>query len=131
MICPRCKLPLVTEKISDISATVEVDKCPSCNGMWFQEGELTELEKIIEPTFFEFRKILPKKYQLKPLTCPSCQNLQVLQKAEHPRDKKVIIDYCPVCHGIWLDNGELEAIQKENWLQTIGKIFKWLTSKDQ
>ncbi len=96
-----------------------------------EKGELTRLAKIIEPTLLEIRKIPNQKTQLKALSCPSCDNMQLMRKAEHPRDIKVILDYCPTCHGIWLDKGELTAIQKENWLVTLGKIFKWLLGNDQ
>jgi len=88
------------------------------------------LEKTIEPTFFENRKVLNMQEQLETLKWPSCDNSQILQKAQHERDKHVIIDYCPVCKGMWLDTGEIEAIRKENWLFIIGKFFKWLVSKE-
>ena len=117
MNCPRCKKPLTTETIKDVKFSVEVDKCDSCGGLWFDKGELTRLAKIIEPTTIEIRKIPNKETQLKALSCPSCSNMQLMLKADHPRDSKVIIDYCPKCHAIWLDKGELTAIQKEKLLK--------------
>lgn len=129
MNCPRCKTTLSKEAINDVNISFEVDVCKSCGGIWFDEGELSQIEKIIEPTTLEIRHIPNKDEQFKSLQCPSCNNVQLLQKAEHPRDKKVIIDYCPSCKGIWLDKGELEAIQKENWIITVGRIFKWLIAK--
>lgn len=119
-----------TKSIKDIRTTIEVDHCTSCNGTWFNKGELNVLEKISEPTLLEIRKILKNKEQKKILYCPSCENNIELHKAKHSKDRKVIIDYCPDCKGIWLDKGELEAIQKENWLITIGRIFSWLVKND-
>ncbi|WP_289054712.1 zf-TFIIB domain-containing protein [Carboxylicivirga marina] len=130
MNCPRCKTVLKADKIKDFKARFEVDYCASCGGTWFDKNELSQIEHVIEPTLLEIRKVPTKTKQQEPLCCPCCNNLQYLQKAEHPRDKKVIIDYCPSCKGIWLDKGELAAIQKENWLITIGKIFKWLVGED-
>jgi uncharacterized protein len=126
MICPRCKTVLTRKTIRDFDISVDVDYCTGCGGSWFDKGELEQLEKTIEPTFLEIRRIPDRKDQMEPLICPSCENHQILQKAEHPRDRKVIFDYCPTCKGIWLDSGELEAIQEENWILTIGKFFKWL-----
>jgi Zn-finger nucleic acid-binding protein len=126
MNCPRCKTLLKTDIVKDIHTEFEIDKCESCGGTWFDHGELSKVDKIIEPVFWEIRKIPGEKEQLKALHCPSCNNSPLMQKAEHPRDNKVILDYCPSCKGIWLDKGELEAIQKENWLISIGKIFAWL-----
>lgn len=126
MNCPRCKTPLNKENVKEFKVSFEVDNCHSCGGTWFDKGELSHLDKIKEPTYFEIKKIPNKKDQLKALSCPSCEDHQLMQKAEHYRDSKVIMDYCPLCKGIWLDKGELEAIQKENWLITIGRMFKWL-----
>lgn len=112
----------------DFKYFLNIDYCSSCGGIWLDNGELTRLEKTIEPTFYEIRKIPGALKQNEILMCPSCSNPQELQKAQHFRDKHVIIDYCPVCKGIWLDTGEIEAIRKENWIFIIGKFFRWLTS---
>jgi len=126
MDCPRCKTSLYVENLKDVKISFDVDTCSNCGGTWFDKGELAKIEKVIEPTLIEFRRIPKKSMQLETLYCPSCTHHPKLEKAEHPRDKKVVFDYCTSCKGIWLDKGELEAIQKENWIITIGKIFKWL-----
>ena len=130
MNCPRCKTELKSEQIIEYNSSIEVDICPTYNGIWFDKDELSKIDQIIEPTFFEIRKIPSKKEQNIPLNCPSCNNLQLMRKSDHPRDKHVIIDFCPSCKGIWLDKGELEAIQKENWTITTGRILKWLFGED-
>ena len=130
MECPRCKSQLSYETIKDLKITFEVDVCHNCGGMWFDQGELARIDKIIQPTLVEIRKIPRESVQLKALYCPSCNDHPLMEKAEHPRDSKVIFDFCPECKGVWLDKGELEAIQKESWLITMGKIFKWLMGKD-
>lgn len=129
MDCPRCKKALNAEQVRDVNIRFEIEQCPECEGAWFDQGELAKVDKIIEPVLVEFRNIPARKEQNKALTCPSCENLQLLKKVQHPRDYKVIVDYCPVCKGIWLDKGELEAIQKENYLLTLGKVFQWLIGK--
>ncbi len=57
-------------------------------------------------------------------TCPDCQvNILMGRETERtcPADgatlvkttsNEIIIDECPVCKGIWLDAGELEAIKE-------------------
>lgn len=126
MNCPRCNVALNKSTLKDVKLSLEVDECNTCGGVWFDKGELTQIDKIIEPVFLEIRKIPKEKEQLKALTCPSCGNGVRLEKAEHPKDNKVVMDYCVSCNGIWLDKGELEAIQKENWLITMGRVFKWI-----
>lgn len=39
------------------------------------------------------------------MNCPRCGNRLELSNA-----KKVEIDFCPNCRGVWLDRGELEKI---------------------
>jgi uncharacterized protein len=124
MKCPRCSSELHLETIKDLKYTIEVDTCSGCSGIWFDKGELAKLDKIVEPTLIEIRKIPPKKDQHEKLHCPSCS--RIMLKSDHPRDSKVIMDFCPVCQGIWLDRGELDAIQKENWLNTTVYIFRWM-----
>lgn len=128
MDCPRCKTSLVVKNIRGINASIEVETCGNCEGKWFTGGTLSKVEKIMEPTVFEIRRIPGLKSQLETLTCPHCNNGQILAKAESTRDKHVIMDYCPACHGIWLDKGELEAIQQENWIIILQKFYRWLKS---
>jgi len=131
MKCPRCKIELTNKTIIDFKYFLNIDCCSSCGGIWLDNGEITRLEKTIEPTFYEIRKIPTHHEQLETLKCPSCDNAVILQKSQHPRDKKVMVDYCPVCKGMWLDTGEIEAIRKENWVLIIGKFFKWLITKTE
>jgi uncharacterized protein len=124
MNCPRCKIQLKSQTIKDIKYSVEVDTCAECEGSWFDKGELARLDKIVEPTLLEIRQIPSKKEQMEKLNCPVCS--RIMLKSDHPRDRRVILDYCPVCQGIWLDKGELDAIQKESWIRTMGIIFRWM-----
>ena len=43
--CPKCGSDMNVEKISDI----EVEKCPSCGGIFFDRGELEQLLVKREP----------------------------------------------------------------------------------
>ncbi len=93
MDCPRCKTSLSSDNLRDMKITLELDNCPNCGGTWFDKGELQKLDKVIEPTFLEIRKIPDQEQQMEIMYCPSCSNHPRLEKAEHPRDKKVIFDY--------------------------------------
>lgn len=126
MDCPRCETPLKEEAIKDLSCSIQVDNCPNCGGTWFDKNELEQIENIVELAIVEIRKIPNKKDQFDKLHCPSCNLHPKMSKVEHARDKKVIIDHCPICEGIWLDKGELDAIQKDNVVKTIGKVFSLL-----
>ena len=128
MNCLRCNIELTNKTILDFKYFLNIDYCNTCGGIWLDNEELTRLEKTIEPTFYEIRNIPSKRKQNEVLICPACNDAQKLKKARHFRDKHVIIDYCTVCKGIWLDTGEIEAIRKENWVFIIGKFFRWLVT---
>ena len=126
MKCPRCKIQLEEKTIREYSYQIEVDECGNCGGIWFDESELQKIENVREAVMWENRKLPKRRDQLKGLVCPKCKDGRLMKKAEHPRDEKVILDYCENCRGIWLDKGELEAIQKENIVKTIWNFMKVL-----
>ncbi len=42
--CPRCQKPMREGGL--IESSLKIDHCPSCNGLWFDSGELAALDKI-------------------------------------------------------------------------------------
>ncbi len=129
MNCPRCATLLNTVECTEPSAPVEVDVCMECEGIWFDEGELDKLEQIVEPQFVEIRQLPSKELQEMALVCPSCPTTEIMEKKRHDRDEQVIYDECSNCKGIWLDGGELRAIQQEHWGKTIVRLGRWLIGK--
>lgn len=123
--CPRCQTALEIDTIRERSGMIEVDRCPKCTGIWFDKGELQQVEKITEPVLFEIRRLPNEEEQLEIMDCPSCGEGHPMEKHSHFRDENVIFDICTNCEGIWLDGGELEAIQQENWF----KVFFDLMGK--
>ena len=53
MKCPNCQHAM--NIVEDPVARLEV--CPNCGGTWFDEGELSVIDTLIEPTMLEIRKI--------------------------------------------------------------------------
>ena len=94
---------------------VFIDVCPSCNGIWFDVGELeTLIENSPVPVglsqeFDVLQKTIQSTPELGTLrNCPHC-NL-VMGKKNYKRFSGVIIDVCRF-HGLFLDAQELEKIQ--------------------
>lgn len=127
MNCPRCQEKLKRSTIAEPAHRLVIDSCPSCGGMWFDREQLNELERIVEPALIELRDIPPPEVQREKMECPACNPPVSMMKSVHCRDQKVIVDYCPECSGIWLDHGELDAIQKESWFITLGRIFRFIS----
>lgn len=126
--CPRCSTALSTATIDDAYFTpIEVEQCDLCNGMWLSSDTLERVENVYEPVLIEFRDIPSKEDQYEEMQCPQCESVTMV-KSVHERDKNVVIDSCPQCHGVWLDGGELEAIQKENVFLVLKRLFKIIQS---
>jgi len=108
MFCPSCKKDL----IKAVMAGVEIDYCPQCLGIWFDENELLwakdrkdldlrwlDIDLWQDKTRFEISK--------KTRQCPKCR-LPMYEVAYG--DSGIKVDLCNICHGIWLDKGEFRGI---------------------
>jgi len=81
MNCPRCKTKLDNKTIIERNDKIDIGNCPSCEGLWFDKGELNLLENISEPVLFEWRMLCSKYDQLTPLNCPSCDDSPMMKKS--------------------------------------------------
>jgi Zn-finger nucleic acid-binding protein len=104
MNCPVCKEPMIILELNK----VEIDYCPGCSGIWLDEGEL-ELLYSINKSENELKKLFQESPSTKEKSyrCPICRK-QMLKTQFY--DSDLIIDKCPVNHGLWFDKGELEKI---------------------
>lgn len=112
MDCPRCHLML---RRTDYEG-VEVDMCDNCWGIWLDEGEMEAVIDSREMTFSDAerkqflnaRSSLPPMGPSDPIDCPSCgKPMDVLTSDV---GLNITIDRC-IYHGIWLDSGEIKAVQ--------------------
>lgn len=113
MNCPRCAVPLGDVTPDQKMAEVHGLGCSTCTGVWLEQKDLDRLQEIVEVTWFELRHIPPPELQAELLTCPRCTPARHLNKVQSDRDRKVVLDACEHCHGVWLDGGELHAIQEK------------------
>ena len=111
--CPKCKVVLS----SMILSGVEVDYCPKCYGLWFEEEELrlAKDEKDKDLNWFDVDLWKEKNkfrvtYGIR--MCPYCR--LPLYEVYYGRSG-IIVDVCNLCHGIWLDRAEFKKIM--DWLQ--------------
>src|SRR5213593_573540 len=86
--CPRCEVPM--EKNGFGTEKFVVERCPSCQGLWLDHGEVAKLSHVAES-------------EPPPMTCPRCQS--ALEARAMPEG--VVADVCGHCWGAWYDKGEL------------------------
>lgn len=114
--CPRDQTPLAAKKYE---ADIEVDTCPTCEGTWLDAGELEEIQSTIEKDYSGALERPPaaraaSQVRLESsrgtIACPKCG--AEMEKREHGYASQIMIDACTDGCGIWLDKGELTALER-------------------
>lgn len=109
--CPKCGRSL--EQV--ICGGIEVDRCLSCKGMWFDSLEAEQLKAIKgsesldigDPdTGSQFDKIAGN------IDCPRCE-CRMIRMIDIDR-YSIWYEKCSKCHGVWLDAGEFKKF-KDNF----------------
>lgn len=122
--CPRCKTALQPDNVKDHGVVHNAWSCAACQGFWISLDQLSELEMQERASFFELRFLAPKQVQSAPLDCPGCG--QRMEKVDSFRDKHVTMDVCGACQKVWLDRGEMAAIQTDGLGTLVAQLWKLL-----
>jgi Zn-finger nucleic acid-binding protein len=109
MNCPRCDKVMAQVRTKE---GVPVLRCPKCQGHWMEGEDLKVLEGTVEARMVEWRRLPSPEVQAREIHCPRCRPHLTLKKVKNERDRHVLLDVCEQCQGVWLDGGELEAIQR-------------------
>lgn len=137
MNCPICKK---TKLLKSILYNIEVDYCPICFGLWFEQEELRLAKdekdknlKWLDIDLWKNEKDFKISYGMR--VCPSCR---VPLYEVYYGDSGIVVDICNLCHGVWLDRAEFKKITEwlkekadyevmnnyvKNLLQEFGEIF--------
>ena len=115
--CPRDGNPLET---TTYEANIEVDACPTCRGMWLDKGELEAIQEARENDYRKALSELPDsvarsinevaQMETAPIACPKCN--AEMDTREYAYCSQIVVDTCPEGCGIWLDAGEIQALEK-------------------
>lgn len=125
MECPRCYLPLYDTTVGEGHLTRAM-QCTKCEGHWLSKGVLEELSRHVDVKWWERRHLPTEELQRAPMRCPSCGIPTVMEKVRSERDRKVDMDICPGCHGVWLDGGELAAIREMSALTALADLVRFI-----
>lgn len=121
MLCPVCQ----DELENQILKGNLYHKCPACDGLWFDKGELTQIKQ--EKDWFKIdskHKDASTKIDKSDISCP--RDKETLHTIEYEHDTGIKVNICSKCEGLWLDAGEVQAIHKagETWLQKIKDVIE-------
>lgn len=107
----QCPLDGTTLEIHAIQS-VNVEECPQCRGLWFEEDQLREAKDEAESDLSWLDFDLWSDHgsfttEWSSRKCPKCgKNMATISYGE----TEVAVDYCIDGHGVWLDKGEFQAI---------------------
>jgi len=93
--CPYCSVLISPFWMDDI----EVNICQSCNGIWFDRGELSQSLGIDIPGAKGFDGTI--NGELTEYVCPACES--ELCERQLGSFHEVLYLECPECNGAWLD----------------------------
>jgi uncharacterized protein len=111
--CPVCARKLQPHPVAGLT----IDVCHGgCGGLWFDNFELAKFdepqdfggEELLDTPFDPFLKIDYRRRR----HCPKCEDMP-MHRHFFSRARRVEVDSCPNCGGVWLDCGELARIRHE------------------
>ena len=120
MKCPKCS-SLVIDHILEGKL---YHKCGSCDGIWFDKGELAQIMQ--EKDWFRIdskHKDAKANIEGSRFKCP--RDGAPMNTVEYGHETGVKLQVCSDCGGIWLDAGEIRAIHSahETWLDRIKELI--------
>lgn len=117
--CPKCQGTL--EQV--VYATIEVDRCTDCKGIWFDSLEAQKLKEIKGSESLDVGdpKTGKKFNQKRDIKCPKCQT--TMTKMVDLHQSHIFYEKCPICYGIWFDAGEFKDYKEENLFEMIKNVF--------
>jgi Zn-finger nucleic acid-binding protein len=104
MTCPKCGGELRAVR----AASIDVDRCPACGGVWCDDHELQVLLDAPTEALAALRGSGGRELDQQAAACP--RDGARLTRMFSSRTRAVTVDACPDCRGIWLDGGELERL---------------------
>jgi len=109
--CPDCRSALETKTLEGIT----IDACPSCAGIFFDEGEVCQLKAKGLQAFDAVEdavvpSIVVEHSSDRSRMCPSCHT--GMDKFRYLYNSRLILDECERCGGIWVQDGELGKMKE-------------------
>ena len=122
MLCPKCKHYMKPIQFRD----VEVDRCTSCFGIWFDSFEHEDLKHMAGSEVIDIGdpEIGTEQNQKTRIFCPQCRTL-MMSETDH-QQPHIHYERCPQCKGVYFDAGEFRDYKK----LTITEFFRSLFHKE-
>lgn len=108
--CPACMNLLNLYTVF----SMEFEGCPKCKGIWLVRDELRRLKNREDTSLRwlneEIENIEKAHGMATNRSCVKCKTS--LMVSVMFGKSAIVVDWCPTCYGMWLDQGEFEAITR-------------------
>ena len=119
MKCPKCSHPM--EKVT--YENIEVDRCSSCGGIWFDMLEAEHLKSLEGSETIDVGD--PEKGELYDemvkIDCPVCHTRMIPMGDSGQSD--IRFESCKVCYGVFFDAGEFKDFKRKTVLDFLGDLM--------
>jgi hypothetical protein len=109
-ICPTCGNSLNEYSIFSMG----FEGCSKCKGLWLVKDELRRLKNREDGSLRwmndEIENMEKTSVVATQRPCVKCKTAKMVSVIFGK--SSILIDWCPQCHGMWLDRGEFEGITK-------------------
>jgi len=123
MRCPKCRSDMDQIEYEGI----EVDRCSICNGIWFDFGEIEQLQNKKAAAAIDIgdKEKGKQSNTIENYRCPRCSGAMI--KMVDPEQRHIWYEKCSDCHGSFLDAGEFKDLSK----LTVSDFFKDLAAPER
>ena len=115
-------------KIETLHGQVIIDKCDSCKGLWFDNGEAEQLKGDWMAEFVDSgdSKVGKTYNTVRDIKCPRCDNAMV--KLNDPKQSHLEYEACGE-HGMFMDAGEFTDFKHETLIDIFRDVVAGLKRK--
>jgi Zn-finger nucleic acid-binding protein len=102
---------------------IEVDKCTSCAGLWFDMLEAEHLKKLSGSGSIDTgdAQLGKEKNEMGRIKCPK-DSAAMLRMVVNDQPH-IWYEACPVCHGTYFDAGEFKDFTTKSFIDTVKDLF--------
>jgi Zn-finger nucleic acid-binding protein len=108
-VCPACGKNLNEYTIF----SMRFEGCSACKGIWLIKDELRRLKNKVEHGSLrwlndEIQNVEKTSVIATKRACVKCKNVNMVSVLFGK--SSIVIDWCPQCHGMWLDKNEFDSV---------------------
>ena len=101
--CPKCQHGMHEVTHGDVT----IDRCSTCHGLWFDDGELSKLRNKEAAAALDIGDVTTGKEQnkIENYRCPRCAG--PMNRLVDPEQPHIWFEQCGSCRGSFFDAGEM------------------------